>query len=67
LALIVVGSIPLFKLGSIGDAFPHNNPAAIPIIAIALGSVIFIISIFGCFGTIKEIQRMAFLVKFDGF
>lgn len=58
IALIVVGAIPLFKLDDIRDAFPENNPATVPIIIVVLGSVIFIISFFGCCGAIRENQCM---------
>jgi len=58
IALIVVGSLPLFKLEDIRDAFPDNEPATVPIIVLTLGSVIFIISFFGCCGAIRESQCM---------
>jgi CD63 antigen len=58
IALIVVGAIPLFKLADIKDAFPENNPATVPIIIVALGSIIFVISFFGCCGAIRENQCM---------
>ncbi|KAG5678520.1 hypothetical protein PVAND_008187 [Polypedilum vanderplanki] len=58
IALIVVGAIPLFKLDDIRDAFPENNPATVPIIIVVLGSIIFIISFFGCCGAIRENQCM---------
>lgn len=58
IALIVVGAIPLFKLDDIRDAFPENEPAIVPIIVVCLGSVIFLISFFGCCGAIRENQCM---------
>jgi len=58
IALIVVGALPLFKLEDIQDAFPENNPATVPIIVLVLGSVIFIVSFFGCCGAIRESQCM---------
>lgn len=51
--MIVVGALPLFKLEDIRDAFPENNPATVPILVVALGSVIFLISFFGCCGAIR--------------
>jgi len=58
IALIVVGALPLFKLEDIRDAFPENNPATVPIIVLVLGSVIFIVSFFGCCGAIRDSQCM---------
>lgn len=58
IALIVVGALPLFKLDDIREAFPENEPATVPIIVLVLGSVIFIISFFGCCGAIRESQCM---------
>lgn len=58
IALIVVGAIPLFKLDDIREAFPENEPAIVPIIVVCLGSIIFLISFFGCCGAIRENQCM---------
>jgi len=58
IALIVVGALPLFKLGDIKDVFINDNPATVPVILVVLGSVIFIISFFGCCGAIRESQCM---------
>lgn len=58
IALIVVGAIPLFKLDDIRDAFPENEPAIVPVIVVCLGSIIFLISFFGCCGAIRENQCM---------
>jgi len=58
IALIVVGTIPLFKLDDIREAFPENNPAVVPILTLVLGAVIFTISFFGCCGAIRESQFM---------
>jgi CD63 antigen len=54
IALITVGAIPLFRLGDIEAVFPENNPTLIPIAVVILGSIIFIISFFGCCGAIRE-------------
>ncbi|CAO1307740.1 unnamed protein product [Diamesa hyperborea] len=53
-ALITVGAIPLFKVDVIKEAFPEDNPTLIPIITVVLGSIIFIISFFGCCGAIQH-------------
>ncbi|CAO1340057.1 unnamed protein product [Diamesa serratosioi] len=58
IALIVSGSIPLFKLEDIRDVLPDNNPAVVPILVIVLGSIVFTISFFGCCGAIRESQCM---------
>jgi CD63 antigen len=59
IALIVSGSIALVQIGDISDAF-HNmtSPTHMPIALIVLGSVIFIVSFFGCCGAIRESQCM---------
>jgi len=54
IALIVVGALPLYKLEHVRDALPDHEPATVPIIVLVLGSIIFIISFFGCCGAIKE-------------
>jgi len=58
IALIVVGALPLIKLEDIKEAFPENDPATLPVVLVVLGSVIFIISFFGCWGAIRENQCM---------
>jgi len=58
IALIVVGALPLFRLADIQEVFPENNPEIVPIVVVVLGSVIFIISFFGCCGAIRESQCM---------
>lgn len=62
IALIVVGAIPLFNLSDIKDAFPENHPEIVPIIIVVLGSIIFIISFFGCCGAIRESSCMVTMV-----
>lgn len=58
IALIVVGSIPLFRIDDIRDLYPEHEPTIIPIAVIVLGSIIFVISFFGCCGAIRESQCM---------
>lgn len=58
IALITVGAIPLFRLGDIEAVFPENNPTIFPIMVVILGSIVFIISFFGCCGAIRENQCM---------
>lgn len=40
------------------SVFPENNPTIVPITVVVLGSIIFIISFFGCCGAIRENQCM---------
>lgn len=58
IALITIGAIPLFRLGEIEAVFPENNPTILPITIVVLGSIVFIISFFGCCGAIRENQCM---------
>ncbi|CAO1365035.1 unnamed protein product [Diamesa serratosioi] len=53
-ALVTVGTIPLYRVNVIKEAFPNDNPTLIPIITVVLGSIIFIISFFGCCGAIQH-------------
>ncbi|EDW57283.1 23 kDa integral membrane protein [Drosophila virilis] len=52
--LIVVGSIILSSLGTLGSFSDTFNARTIPICIIVIGCVIFVISFFGCCGTIRE-------------
>ncbi|ALC42346.1 Tsp42Eb [Drosophila busckii] len=52
--LIVVGSIMLSSMGTFGSFSDSISTQTIPICIIVLGCVIFIVSFFGCCGTIRE-------------
>ncbi|XP_067634364.1 23 kDa integral membrane protein-like [Eurosta solidaginis] len=54
--LIVLGSVILAGMGDLKSVNNAVNVDIIPIIIIVLGAIIFIVSFFGCFGAIKEIN-----------
>lgn len=62
-ALVTVGAIPLYKINVIKEAFPEDNPTLIPIITVTLGSIIFLISFFGCCGAIQHSSRMVTIYR----
>lgn len=62
-SLVTVGAIPIYKVNVIKDAFPDNNPTLIPILTVVLGSIIFIISFFGCCGTIQHSTCMVTIYR----
>lgn len=63
ISLITVGTIALVKLGDIEDAFKEGSPTAGPIATVVLGSIIFLISFFGCCGAIRESSCMVSVVR----
>ncbi|XP_058458425.1 23 kDa integral membrane protein-like isoform X2 [Malaya genurostris] len=54
IALVVVGGVSLAKISELQDITDEHNIVAPSIIFIVLGSIVFIISFFGCCGAIRE-------------
>lgn len=54
MALVTIGIIALVQAGDLKDAFKENDPTFAAIILIVFGSIVFLISFFGCCGAIKE-------------
>jgi len=57
IALVVVGSIALKKVGDVKHVFDDgDHPGFFPAAIIALGALVFVIAFFGCCGAIRESQ-----------
>lgn len=57
IALITVGAIALRKVSDIKGVFEnHDHPGYYAAVIIALGALLFVISFFGCMGSIRESQ-----------
>jgi hypothetical protein len=56
LALIIVGALVLDKYGSVFSLASSENHSwsSGPALIIAIGSIIFVVAFFGCFGAIRE-------------
>lgn len=58
IALVALGIVALVNTGDLKGAFKEHDPAFVAIILIVLGSIVFLISFFGCCGAIRESHCM---------
>uniref|UniRef100_U5EYJ6 Tetraspanin n=1 Tax=Corethrella appendiculata TaxID=1370023 RepID=U5EYJ6_9DIPT len=64
IALIAIGAVILSKFNELDKLVEEHNAGAPPIALIVLGSIIFIISFFGCCGAIRESYCMSLTYGF---
>lgn len=60
LALVIIGGIYVYQLGSYEKLFEDHNVNLPAIIILVLGLIVFIISFFGCCGAVKESSCMIY-------
>lgn len=63
IAILAIGIVYYIQIDELQKLFQDQNVIAAPITFIVIGSIIFVISFFGCCGAIRESHCMTFTVS----